>query len=194
MLRVPNGRPSRLAIVLLAILGSGCHAPVVPLPPELASNPAGAVAAGLSSAPALGSAVAWTDCNLEKVNGQSFSSAPMTVAAGADFTVAGFLFDRDRQQVPSDLRLRVEADAGPALDAPVAGRVRRPDIPEYFKLGAWAETSGFEQAVSAHGLPPGSYHLLLVARVGDATALCDNGRHITVVDHATPTTIPKEPR
>ncbi len=193
MLRVPNRRSTRLVIALLVTLASGCHAPVVPLLEAPIADSAVTVAT-LSKVPAIASAEAWFDCNLEHIDSQAFAAEPTRVAPGADFKVAGFMLDRKRQSVPSEVRLRLVSDTGQAFDALVTGRVRRPDIPGYFKLGPWSEETGVEQVVSSGGLLPGAYHLLLVARVGSATVVCDNGRRITLAGSVPATNVPKESR
>jgi len=172
-----------------ALLVVGCERPEVPLP--VISTPAATaaptpvakpmVAAQLVPAPVSVPYAAWSTCNMEHVDGQAFSSQPSGVKAGHDFTIDGYAFIESRQSVPKDIKLRV-LSAGSALawEADIKGRVNRPDIPQYFKLGEWAAGAGIEQLFSSAALPPGTYHLLFTASDGDGKLICDNGRRIAI--------------
>jgi hypothetical protein len=103
------------------------------------------------------------------------------VKAGGDFTVTGFVLNEDRQEIPTDIKLRALSDGNVnAWEVDMKGRVNRPDIPQYFKLDAWAAGAGIEQLVSSAGLPPGTYHLVFTFSDGDRKLICDNGRQLTI--------------
>jgi hypothetical protein len=121
-----------------------------------------------------------TTCNMERVGKESFADAPITVAAASAFRVGGYLYDAGHEVVPQDARLRAVAADGTVLEAPLRGRIDRPDVPEYFGIGAWARRSGFDVLLPAGSLPPGEYRLLLTFAHGTTLYACDNGRRLRV--------------
>jgi hypothetical protein len=173
----------------MALFVVGCERPEVPLPiiPSSAATPSPApvaermVATQLVPAPISTPYTAWSTCNMEHVDGQAFSSKPSSVKAGKDFAIDGYAFIEGRQSVPTDIKLRV-LSTGSALawEADIKGRVNRPDIPQYFKLGPWAAGAGIEQLFSSSALAPGTYHLLFTASDGGGKLICDNGRQIEI--------------
>jgi len=180
-----------LALALGTAL-AGCDRPEVPsAQPAPAAAPsqdaatAGppAVAAGAAELLAVDTSaplVPMDSCNFEALDGQAFADAAVSVPAGADFLVSGFAYDKARQLVPAKLRLRVIAADGSAWEAPISGRLDRPDVVTYFKLGDWARGSGFEQLVSSKSLAAGEYRLVLVFDGADQVHACDNGRRMVL--------------
>ncbi len=167
---------------------SGCERPEVPLPENAVAHAQASAAvaapvraARLARAPVAVAYTAWTSCNMEQLDGQPFTGVPLSVKAGSDFVVAGFVLNEERQEIPTDIKLRVLSDGNVnAWEVGMNGPVDRPDIPPYFKLGAWAAGAGIEQLVSSAGLPPGTYHLVFTFSDGDRKLICDNGRQLTI--------------
>jgi len=93
----------------------------------------------------------------------------------------GYIFDTESETVPEDIRVRAIANSGAAFDAPIRGRINRPDVPAYFKIGDWALRSGFEALLPTGALEPGDYHVVLTYSKGDKLFACDNGRTVTVL-------------
>lgn len=181
-MRLPREPSSLRAIAATAALLVlvGCERPEVPLPvPAPVAAPI--AAAKLVPAQAAIEYAGWTSCNMEQVDGRPFAGLPLEVKAGSDFMVAGFVLNEERREIPTDIELRVMADASAnAWEADMKGRVNRPDIPQYFKLDAWASGAGIEQLVSSAGLTPGTYHLVFTFSDGDRKLVCDNGRQLTI--------------
>jgi hypothetical protein len=189
------------ASLLTALMLAGCDRPDVPsaqpAAPAATTSPAGTPAsapAAATPAPTVSASGAagfvpadtsvplapMASCNFEQVDGQPYAAAPLRVGADAEFVVTGFAYDAARETVPADLRLRVIAADGAAWEAPVRGRMDRPDVPTYFKLGDWARPSGFEQLLSSRGLAPGEYRLVLVFSGDGKQFACDNGRRLAI--------------
>jgi hypothetical protein len=165
-----------------------CNRPSVPLPSAGAANGNSPQseptrAAAVQFLPVNGT-VAWapiTTCNFEYLDGKEFAPTGVEVKKGAEFLATGFLFSQPTQSVPTTTRIRaVSKDGARSFEAQVSGRYDRPDVPGYFKIGDWALHSGFEQLLSSQGLPPGSYHLLLVFEDKGQAYVCDNGRQLVV--------------
>lgn len=197
-------RPARAALrpaalLTAALLLAACDRPEVPSaqPGAPAAAPAPAPGAPAAAAPAAPTATAsgaatfapadvaaplapMASCNFEQVDGQPYGATPLRVQADAEFVVTGFAYDATRETVPADLRLRAIAADGGAWEAPVRGRMDRPDVPTYFKLGDWARPSGFEQLLSSRGLAPGEYRLVLVFSGDGKQFACDNGRRLVI--------------
>jgi hypothetical protein len=189
----------RQSIALLlgtGLLLSACDRPDVPAAQPQADAPSdasGAPAVAPASIPTTTSGAAvfaaadltvplapMASCNFEQIDGQPFADAPLQVQKDADFVVTGFAYDATREVVPSDLRLRAIGPDGAAWEAPVRGRLDRPDVTTYFKLGDWARASGFEQLVSGKGIAPGEYRMVLVFAADGKQFSCDNGRRVVV--------------
>lgn len=183
--------------VLLILILAGCDRPEVPLSSTSADNSnsqgaaasaaTGTVAQVLAAAESFAPVdttiplTAVSTCNFEQINGQSFTTAPINVAAGSDFVAVGFAFSEVGKVVPPELRLRaISADGQSAWEASVTGRLDRADVPAYFNIGDWAFRSGFEQLVSSKGLAPGSYRLVLTFEDAGKNFACDNGRQIVI--------------
>ena len=188
LLQNPLSLRAVAGIVAMLVL-VGCQRPEVPLPENAevdarasAATAAPVTAAGLEAAPAVVAYTAWKSCNMEQLDGHPFTGVPLSVKAGSDFVVAGFVLNEERQEIPTDIKLRVLSDGNVnAWEVGMRGRVNRPDIPQYFKLGAWAAGAGIEQLVSSTGLPPGTYHLVFTFSDGDRKLICDNGRQLTIL-------------
>jgi hypothetical protein len=173
--------------ILVCLASAGCDRPTVPLPSTSPSaspaKPEPAKSAAVQFAPA-NTAVAWTPastCNFEQIDGQAFSGTPISVKKGAEFLMTGFLFSKPSKSVPTAIRLRATSqDGAHSWEAPVLGRYDRLDVPGYFKVGDWALHSGLEQLMSTQGLPPGTFHLLIVFEDRGKPFVCDNGRQLIV--------------
>jgi hypothetical protein len=166
---------------------AACDRPRVPWPHLAPGQPVEVegtdVAAALVSAPAQLQFAAATTCNMEHLDGKPFEGAPVTVKAGKDFTVAGFVFNQAQESIPDDVLLRMVSDSASTQEAwegPIKGRVKRPDVAGYFHLDQWAAGAGYEQLFSTKGLPSGSYHLMITFADGAQRRICDNGRHLLI--------------
>lgn len=158
-------------------------------PPAAPETPAAAAPAGpppvvagvLASAPLEVERNEITTCNIEAIDGTHFAGAPLPVAAGGKFLVGGFLFDATTESVPDNLVLRL---VGPgqteAWETPIEGRMDRPGLPEFLKVGQWALRSGFMQEVQVGTLAPGRYHLEVSYERDGKRYVCDNGRDIEI--------------
>jgi hypothetical protein len=194
MTSMPVSRPGRvlatgLAVAILAALAA-CKPtePTAATPPPAAEAPAAApagpapvVAGVLASAPLEVDRNEITTCNIEAIDGTHFAGAPLPVPAGGKFLVGGFLFDATTESVPDNLVLRVVAPGQTeAWETPIEGRMDRPGLPEFLKVGAWALPSGFMQDVQVGDLPPGRYHIEVSYERDGKRYVCDNGRDIEV--------------
>lgn len=167
---------------------AGCERPLVPLPVAskgvATASPAAPAEPAARLVPAT-LAVSYTGtagCNLEQVDGQGFVGKPIEIKSGREFAVVGFALLEKRQAVPTDVKLRLLSEGNArAWEGDIKGRVDRPDIPQYFKLGAWAANAGVEQLFSSAGLPPGTYHLVFTFSDGSDRLICDNGRYLTIL-------------
>jgi hypothetical protein len=121
-----------------------------------------------------------SSCNIERIDQQAYSDAPITVAAGKGFTVAGYVYDAEHERVPAELRLRAIAADGSAFEARLHARIDRPDVPQYFGIGEWARRSGFEAALPPAALAPGEYRLVLTFANGAKLYACDVGRKLRI--------------
>lgn len=145
------------------------------------ATPAGEVPGVLIPAPIEVDRNPLTTCNIETVNEVHFSGKPIPVKADGAFMLGGFLFDAETKSVPDNIRMRlVGPDQQHAWETPVEGRMDRPGLPEYLKIGDWAFRSGFMQQVRTDGLAVGKYHLEVSFIRDGKRFVCDNGRDVLV--------------
>ncbi len=123
--------------------------------------------------------VAASKCNLESVDGQSFTGTAITLAAPSAAKATGWLRAESPAAVVESVTLRIEAeDKSRVWEVPVQLTVARED------LGAAADaatTPGFDLAFDASALSSGRYHLYLTYRIDGVLYGCDNGRYVTLL-------------
>ncbi len=191
----PSSKPLALCLVLaFGAQLSGCKptepesasavsesAPAAGGAPAPVSLPAAETAGVLVSAPLTVDRTDLTTCNIETINGAHFASEPLPVKAESQFDIGGFLFDAGTKSVPDNLRMRlVSQDQKQAWETAIEGRMDRPGLPEFLKVGDWAFRSGFLQTVQTSGLPPDLYHLEVSFTRDGKRFVCDNGRNVEV--------------
>lgn len=170
------------SLLFLCAIMAGCDRPVVPaIQPDAGPADTGPAAARFALIEATVAPTAVTTCNLERLDATPFANAPATIKGGSDFVAAGFLYSEASNSVPAKIRLRaISADGQQAWDAPIEGRLDRPDVPSYFNIGAWAQRSGFEQLLSSSGLDVGDYRLVVTFDDDGKQFACDNGRQLII--------------
>jgi len=156
--------------------------PAVAADPAASAEPAAPqlpVIAALDDAQRAETVVAATRCNLESVDGQSFTGTAITLAAPSAAKATGWLKAERAAAVVERPTLRIEAeDKSRVWEVPLQLAIARED------LGASADdaaTPGFDLAFDAGALPSGRYHLYLTHRVDGVLHGCDNGRYVTLL-------------
>lgn len=120
--------------------------------------------------------VAAKGCNLESVDGQSFSGADVSLSMPNAGKATGWLRAEDATATLESPALRFESeDKSHVWEVPVQPAIARAD------LAPAGGTPGFEAAFDAGVLASGRYHLYLTYRIGDKRYACDNGRHVSVL-------------
>ncbi len=190
-MNTPNRLLLGLAIVAALAACSKTDAPApagdtAPATTDAASTPPAETSASTSALPAIVSlddtqraetVTAAKACNLESVDGQSFSGADIALAMPKQAKAGGWLLAEGADAVETPA-LRIEsADKSQVWEVPVQLTLARDDLS---LENATAATPGFEVAFDASGLKAGRYHLYLAYRSAGALMGCDNGRWISI--------------
>ena len=122
-----------------------------------------------------------TDCNIESVNGVGFEPAVPSVTSEKTAKVSGWLIDANQKVVPTDVRVRVETEAGDkAWEQPVTTWGDRGDIVTTHGDVAAYQKSGFEIPLDLGELSTGSYNIYLVYGAPGREVACAVGRRFGV--------------
>lgn len=148
-----------------------------PAPPAPAAPQLPAVVA-LDDAQRAETVLAASECNLESIDGQSFSGTAITLATSSAVKATGWLKVKHSATEVADTTLRIETeDKSRVWAVPVQLVIAREDLTSSEEGGA--ATPGFDLAFDASGLSSGRYHLYLTHRVDGVLYGCDNGRYVT---------------
>jgi hypothetical protein len=120
-------------------------------------------------------------CNMERIDGQLFGSAPQKVRVGAAIKLAGWVVDGPNASVPEAVFIRAETqDKHRVWHAPIGLTVDRSDVSGERGKSQSMLRSGYEAVIRTDALPAGTYRLLAAFSTKTEKALCDNGRTIVI--------------
>jgi hypothetical protein len=146
-------------------------------PPAPAASQLPTVAA-LDDAQRAETVLAASACNLESIDGQSFSGTAVALAVPSAVKATGWLKAERAGAAVENATLRIETeDKSSVWAVPVQLAIAREDLAS--TSAESAATPGFDLAFDAGALPSGRYHLYLAYRVDGVLYGCDNGRHVT---------------
>lgn len=200
------GLPQRACVLLIAVLLSGCNdqkspaaddvatvgmaTPPAPVKPT-AMSPSEKTGAGpigpveLSLAERQVALTPAKTCNIERIDGKKFSSAPIDVRkSSAVTTLTGWVADVDQHSVPTsaDLRFFLGSDKPHVWKVTIQPNVKRNDVVKSLGGDNAFTNSGFSVIVDVRELPLGDYRVFMVFGDRGALKVCDNGRVISVKD------------
>lgn len=172
-------------MVLPVLVLSGCGRPNDGTPPAgsppaaSASTPAVAEASASKPSPFTqeAHAGAFTTCNLEALDASRFAGAALDADANTAHRLSGWVLPSDNAYASFKLRFEDKAQ-GLRFELPVARTIARPDVAASAGVAGAPADSGFAEALDAHAIPAGHYHVYLAALEGNAVSYCDNGREI----------------
>ena len=118
-----------------------------------------------------------TTCNIEEFDKASFQSTPIKAALSTTHSVSGWIAATQLNAPSFWLRLDDKVQ-GHYLQVQVTPAVKRPDVAASVSKTPLPEDSGFTLELPVNAVPPGVYHLYLVAQAGDKASICDNGRQV----------------
>lgn len=122
--------------------------------------------------------VALTSCNLERVDGVTFTADSIERPVGQAHRFAGWIaaprLDKPTYQLRFD-----DKQADRYFEAPIHLSIARLDVQAIPGNEAFPPDSGFKFDLPAGGLASGRYHVYLVAVAGNTVYSCDNGRQVT---------------
>jgi hypothetical protein len=176
---VPDG--AKFAPVLCVLLLAGCGRPATTAADwinQQAARSAIPSPAPFSPVPAmtLDGARSTTDCNVDKIDGQTAQGMAVDHLGGAMFT--GWAGDHLTHTVPSGVEVVLTGATGDYWASGDSGRAR-PDVAAAQKVAAYA-TSGFDVGASMYRVPIGAYGISLAYRVGGEWVKCPTGVRISV--------------
>ncbi len=100
--------------------------------------------------------------------------------AEKSFNVSGWMFDKQSGALPDHVRIQFSSNNRQFIktfDAKYG--LKRMDVAQALNAPA-AESSGFNLEVSANSLTPGSYEVVILQDVSNATLVCGSGHTIQV--------------
>jgi len=176
----PNGTRFLLALACTLLL-TGCGRPATTAADwinQQAARSAIPSPAPFSPVPAmtLDGARSTSDCNVDKINGQTAQGMAVDHLGGAMFT--GWAGDHLTHTVPTGVEVVLTGATGDYWASGDSGRAR-PDVAAAQKVAAYA-TSGFDVGASMYRVPIGAYGVSLAYRVGGEWVKCPTGVRISV--------------
>ena len=122
-----------------------------------------------------------TDCNIETVNGVGFEPGVPSISNADTAKVSGWLIDTNQKVVPSDVKVRVETEAGDkAWEQLVTAWGDRGDIVTTHDGVTAYQKSGFEVPLDLGELSAGPYNIYLVYGAPGSETACGVGRRFSV--------------
>ncbi len=119
-------------------------------------------------------------CSFDKINGEKVSAqSPVQVQNASDFTVSGWVVERETMTRPQAV-LRLQAvNGGRAWEIGVGPGTSRGDVGRHLKVEGLRD-AGFEVSMDLSALDPGEYVLSLNHHSGNRRVTCDKGTRIVV--------------
>lgn len=119
-------------------------------------------------------------CRFDKINGEPIGDATsVIVRTPAEFSVAGWLVDKEQMVRPEGVLRLQEVNGTRAWEISVGPGTSRGDVGRYLKQEA-LKNAGFEVKVDISSLPAGEYALTLDYYAGDRRVVCDKGKKIRI--------------
>jgi hypothetical protein len=126
--------------------------------------------------------VAIRECNLERIDGQLFSTLPVDVAKSGSVTFSGWIASTEAKNVPGILQIRLVNVTDNRAWA-IAGNTgqSREDVRKLLGGHGGYAGAGFSLKLDALSMPMGTYRLFTVFEEGNSLKSCDNGRSIRIL-------------
>jgi hypothetical protein len=121
------------------------------------------------------------DCNMERINGQLFSTGPQMISVNSTIEIAGWVLDVPSGGVPKTVFIRAaSADGQRVWYAPAILSVERGDLVSLHGGNDAYRRSGYDTKLKSDALPAGTYRLQIIYAGKSEKAICDNGRTIVI--------------
>lgn len=163
----------------LALTGcNGANSPTAPSPNSTSAptNHSGVETSVMNAYVPEKKSLPLASCNLEDVDGVTFSSESTKRAVGQAHSFSGWVAAPGLDKPVYWLRFD-DKQANRFFQTRINPSIERPDIVAIAGNEAFSPHSGFKVGISANALPAGQYHVYLAAAAG-GTYSCDNGRQV----------------